>query len=306
MNKTRGASMMTASLLRAYVRHGPAGRLAADLAEVLDKHLQHHPVTAIAYTRYGARIPVTTNDLIQRYLYMFGTWEPNLTAWIKSRLRPGDTFIDVGSNIGHFSLLAASLVGPSGRVVAIDASPRFAAALKLTATANGYRNIRVVCSAVSATAGELCFYIKDQNNLGGTTSVRPLTDPSPSFHAAAASLPDLLSTTELETARIIKIDVEGSEVNVIDGLASHLGKLRPDAEIAIEISPRRLARQGRTAAEVIAALSAAGFHCYRIDNSYAARSYTKRRVSPPRRWRHEVTEMSDLIFSRQDHPAVLP
>lgn len=71
---------MTASLLRAYVRHGPAGRLAADLAEVLDKHLQHHPVTAIAYTRYGARIPVTTNDLIQRYLYMFGTWEPNLTC----------------------------------------------------------------------------------------------------------------------------------------------------------------------------------------------------------------------------------
>lgn len=79
--------MMPARVLRAYVRHGPAGRLAAFLAEVLDEHLQHRPIRTITRTRYGARIPVATNDLIQRYLYMFGTWEPNLTAWIRSRRR---------------------------------------------------------------------------------------------------------------------------------------------------------------------------------------------------------------------------
>jgi len=294
--------MMPVRLLRTY---GPAGRLAAALAEALDEYLQHHPITTTTCTQYGARMSVTTNDLIQRYLYLFGTWEPNLTAWIHSRLQPGDTFIDVGANVGHFSLLAAPLVGPSGRVVAIDASPQFAAALTLTAAANDYRNIRVVDSAVSATTGELCFYIKDHNNLGGTTSVRPRNEPSPSFRAAAASLPDLLSATELETARVIKIDVEGAEADVVDGLLPYLGTLRRDAEIAIEISPNRLARQGRTAAEVIAALSAAGFHCYRINNSYAARSYTKRTVSPPGRWCHDITEMSDLIFSREDHPTLL-
>jgi FkbM family methyltransferase len=298
--------MILSRLLRAYVRHGPACQFTAAAAEILDKHLQHHPITTIARTQHGARIPVTTSDLIQRYLYMFGTWEPNLTAWIHSRLRPGDTFIDVGANIGHFSLLAAPLVGPSGRVVAIEASPRFAAILAQIATANGHHNIRVVSGAASATAGELCFYIKDKNNLGGTTSVRPRTEPPPAFRATAASLPELLSAAELETARIIKIDVEGCEADVIDGLAPHLNRLRPDAELAIEISPRRLARQGRTSAEVIASLRAAGFHCYRIDNSYAASSYTKRDVSPPRPWPDPITEMSDLIFSRQHHPAILP
>ena len=297
--------MIPVRVLRTYVRYGPTGRLAAALAETLDEYLQHHPITTTTCTQYGARISLTTNDLIQRYLYLFGTWEPNLTAWIRSRLKPGDTFIDVGANIGHFSLLAASLVGPVGRVVAIDASPHFAAALTLTAAANGYRNIRVVDSAVSATTGELSFYIKDHNNLGGTTSVRPRNQPLPSFRAAAASLPDLLTPTELETSRIIKIDVEGAEADVVDGLLPYLGKLRQDAEIAIEISPNRLARQGRTAAEVIAALSAAGFRCYRIDNSYAARSYTKHAVSQPRRWCHDVTEMSELIFSREDHPTLL-
>ena len=298
--------MVPARLLRTFVRYGPAWRLTGAAAELLDKHLQHHPITTTARTRYGARVAVTTSDLIQRYLYLFGTWEPHLTAWIRSRLQPGDTFVDVGANVGHFSLLAAPLVGPSGRVVAIEASPRFAATLAQTATANRHDNIRVVSSAVSATTGELCFYIKDTGNLGGTTSVRPRTDPPPAFHTTAASLPELLSTTELESARIIKIDVEGSEADVIDGLAPHLNRLRPDAELAIEISPRRLARQGRTPADVTAVLFAAGFHCYRIDNSYAARSYTKREVSPPRLWPHPITEMSDLIFSRRHHPASPP
>lgn len=298
--------MIPIHLLRTYVRHAPAWCPTGGAAELLDNRLQHHPITTTAQTRHGARIPVTTSDLIQRYLYIFGTWEPNLTAWIHRRLRPGDTFIDVGANIGHFSLLAAPVVGPTGRVVAIEASPQLAATLAQTATANGHHNIRVVSSAVSATAGELCFYLKDKGNLGGTTSVRPRTAPPPAFRAAAAALPDLLSTTELETARIIKIDVEGSEADVIDGLAPHLDRLRPDAELAIEISPRRLARQGRTPAELTAILRAAGFDCYRIDNDYAARSYTQRRVCPPRRWQHPITEMSDLIFSRRHHPTNPP
>lgn len=297
--------MIPAQLLRTYVRHGPAGRLSAAAADILDKHLQHHPITTTTRTRYGARIPVTTSDLIQRYLYLFGTWEPNLTAWIHSRLRPGDTFIDVGANLGHFSLLAAPLVGPSGRVVAIEASPRFARSLTQAATANGHANIRVIGSAVAAAAGELCFYIKDEHNLGGTTSIRPRTAPPPSFSAPCASLPELLSDTELETARIIKIDVEGAEADAIDGLAPRLGTLRPDVEIAVEVSPRRLARQGRTPDDITTVMGAAGFNCYRIDNSYAARSYTTGTVTPPRRLRQPVLEMSDLIFSRRDDPTDL-
>lgn len=63
-----------------------------------------------------------TQDLIQRYLYLFGAWEPHLTGWLRRRLRPGDGFVDVGANIGVFSVLAARLVGESGRVVAIEAS----------------------------------------------------------------------------------------------------------------------------------------------------------------------------------------
>ncbi|GIF69329.1 hypothetical protein Ais01nite_73640 [Asanoa ishikariensis] len=151
----------------------------ANRGQVLDKNLTHHPITAIARTRYGVRIPVTTADLIQRYLYMFGTWEPNPTAWICRQLRPGDPFIDVGAHIRHFSLLAATLVGPSGCVVAIEASPRFAATLAQTATANGYTNVRVVASAVSATARELNLYIKTRTTSAAGPACAPRRDRYP-------------------------------------------------------------------------------------------------------------------------------
>ena len=74
-------------------------------------------------TRFGGVMQGNTQDLIQRYLYWFGVWEPQLTCWIKSRLPPRRVFVDVGANIGYYSLLAASLVGDDGQVVAIEASP---------------------------------------------------------------------------------------------------------------------------------------------------------------------------------------
>jgi hypothetical protein len=59
-------------------------------------------------TPRGWHITGHTRDWIQRNLYYFGLWEPNLSAWIESRLSPGDVFIDVGANIGYFTLLAAN------------------------------------------------------------------------------------------------------------------------------------------------------------------------------------------------------
>ena len=49
---------------------------------------------------FGSKIAGNTNDIIPQYIYYFGLWEPHLTRWIQRRLAPGDTFIDVGANIG--------------------------------------------------------------------------------------------------------------------------------------------------------------------------------------------------------------
>ena len=75
------------------------------------------------------------------------------TAWTRSRIKPGGLVIDVGAHTGYFTLLASQLEGPTGRVVAIEASPAFHQALTANIEANGRGNVRTVNAAVSDAPG---------------------------------------------------------------------------------------------------------------------------------------------------------
>lgn len=293
--------------LRAYVRYVPGPLGKPQLAEHLSQYLEQHPLTATAHTRTGAVFPVLTSDVIQRYLWLFGVWEPHLTAWMRSRLAPGDLVIDAGAHTGYFTLLASRLVGPAGRVVAIEPSPAFHRALTANIAANGCSNVRTINAAISDTLRRMTFYLERSTNLGGTTAVRPRTVEA-SFEADAAPLPTLLTEDELATARLIKIGVEGGEAAAVRGLAPALHRLRHEAELVIEVTPRTLAKQGRTVDDVLAPLREHRFPPYLLANDYAAASYPAalRRPAPPVQWHMPVTEMSDLVFSRTDAAAMSP
>ncbi|MFI6658071.1 FkbM family methyltransferase [Streptomyces sp. NPDC050523] len=293
--------------LRTYVRHAP-GRLGkAQLAGPLSDYVKLHPLTVTARTRSGDVFPVVTSDVIQRYLWLFGAWEPHLTAWIRDRLAPGDLVVDAGAHTGYFTVLTSRLVGPAGHVVAIEPSPAFHQALQANLTANGCCNVRTVNAAVSDAPGRMTLYLERSTNLGGTTAIRPRTVEA-AFEADAAPLPTLLTEHELASARLIKMDVEGGEAAAVRGLAPVLSRLRPDVELVIEVTPRLLAKQGQAVDDVLGPLRENGFHAYRLANDYAAASYPSavRRPNPPRRWHGPVTEMSDLIFSRIDAAILTP
>ena len=290
-----------------YLRLAP-GRLPgqAAVAATLDRHLTQKPLTTVTRTRSGASIRVDSGDLIQRYLLMFGVWEPQLTTWLADRVRPGDTFIDVGANIGYYTLLAASLAGPSGHVIAIEPAPDFCQALASALNANHIRQVRIARSAVSDRPRELAFYQPEPGNLGHTTAApsRSCNLP-PLFTANARPLAELLRPGELAAARIIKVDAEGAEAAIISGLAPHLHQLRPDAELIIEVSARLLRRQGRVLDEITGPLAAFGWHPYLIANDYRAGSYpaAMRRPRPPQRLQLPAADLpdpADLVFSRTD------
>ncbi|CAM5331292.1 FkbM family methyltransferase OS=Streptomyces tendae OX=1932 GN=GUR47_20970 PE=4 SV=1 [Streptomyces tendae] len=85
------------------MRNGPGTFGKAALAtRWLNRRLREHPRRAVVEARSGDLFAVDTQDLIQRYLYLFGAWEPHLAGWLRRRLRPGDGFVDVGANIGVF------------------------------------------------------------------------------------------------------------------------------------------------------------------------------------------------------------
>ncbi|MFC4034051.1 FkbM family methyltransferase [Streptomyces polygonati] len=291
------------TLGRWYVRNAPGTLAKAPLADFLNPRLRDEPRRRVTESAVGPRFAVDTQDLIQRYVYLFGVWEPRMTQWLRRRLRPGDTFIDVGANIGYFSVLASQLVGPEGRVVAIEASRAFQDRLEQNARLNGCTNIRAVHTAVSDKRQTLTFILASSNNMGAN-SIVPYDGPAEStFEIEAFPLPDVLDEDEIANARIIKVDVEGAEGSVVRGMAPLLDRLRPDAEITVEVTPERMAQLGDSVGELLETMRGAGFHVYRLANEYAAASYPAAlngTSAVPIRWRGPVTGESDLIFSRVD------
>ncbi len=258
----------------------------------------------VASTCFGSRVAGNTADNLSRKLFFFGIWEPNLTHWMCGQLRPGDTFVDVGANLGYYSLLASKIVGDTGNVIAIEASPRNAAQLERNLALNRTRNVRAVQAAVTDRVGTVSFY---QGPAGrpGQSSVAKRKGMAYECEVPTAPLCEILTPHETATARIIKIDVEGAECAAVAGLLPCLTATSPELEIVLEINPAHLASEGHKAEDLIAAFTDAGLHAYRIENDYANRSYLPPLdLKRPVRQRGPVTRLSDVIFSRRDQPVL--
>ena len=148
-----------------------------------------------------------------------GTYEREQTALFERLLRPGHTVLDVGANVGYYTLLASVLVGDAGRVHAFEPEPRNAGFLRRHAAINRRGNVRVEQAAVSDRAGTARFDFGSGSGTGhladaGALEVRTLRlDDYCAEHGLA---PDAL-----------KIDVEGAEVSVLEGARQTLERHRP-------------------------------------------------------------------------------
>lgn len=253
-------------------------------------------------TKFGVRMVGNTQDLIQRYIYYFGVWEPHISAFISSRLRLGDCFIDIGSNIGYYSLLTSRLVGQNGKVVAIEASPKIFDMLQNHISINKAVNIRAINKAVSNARSRVVVHHGKGSNIGSTSLLKSFDDTSiPDAEVDAAPLGELLLSDEIAKARLIKIDVEGAEWLVIEGMHSVFQKLRENVEILMEVDSDQLEQFGKTFDDVLNELKKYGFNAYVIRNKYKPDDYLySASVSRPERLEGVVEHVVDIVFSRVD------
>jgi FkbM family methyltransferase len=261
-----------------------------------------------AQTVFGSTIAANTRDNIPRNIFYFGVWEPNLTHWIRGRLKPGDTFIDVGANIGYFTLLAAKLVGASGKVVAVEAHPAIFAALENNLEINGFRNVRAVNCAAWDVEEIVTIYTQPEDLPGQTTVMPGWAEKyalQSQLRVPAAPLSAILKLEEFEAARLIKIDVEGAEWHAIRGMQPLMASCRDDLEIMIELNSKMLAADNKTPQDALDLFAGYGFRAYQIENDYLQERYLYREAPlAPRRVERIVKEQADVIFSRVDAEAL--
>jgi FkbM family methyltransferase len=170
------------------------------------------------------------------HVMLDGFWEWWLTSFIAGWVRPGMTVVDVGANFGYYTILMAELVGPDGRVLAIEPAPQTVALLRKTVELNGYsRRTQIIASALAAEPGTGLLWVPDSEpknaNLVGERDIP---------HGVTVDVP-VTSLDEItkDGPRIdfVKIDAEGGEVGVVAGMANLIARDRP--AIILEYNPKR-------------------------------------------------------------------
>jgi FkbM family methyltransferase len=167
----------------------------------------------------GARFFYDSPDLISLKLALIGAHEYDVTAFLAKTLHAGDNFVDVGANIGYHTILAAQRV-KSGRVVAVEPSERNRSALKANVFLNGLDNVAVIDRAAWSASGlRLSLHIRDSFNCGANSL---LEGGAVECEVETICVDDIVRTLELERVDCVKIDVEGSELEVLRGMRAVL------------------------------------------------------------------------------------
>ncbi len=196
---------------------------------------------------------------VSRKIREQGLWEPFETSLIMSRLQAGNVFVDVGANIGYFTIIAASLVGEQGRVYAFEPDPGNFGLLEKNFALNFLQqNVHAVRGGLSSWDGAGQLYLSE-DNLGdhqvyAGEGVREQLDIT--LYQGAEYLRRQLEHDQFETIDLIKIDTQGSEFDVVKGLMPLLQEMPVPPTILIELTPFSLRQAGSSGRELIELLAA--------------------------------------------------
>lgn len=180
--------------------------------------------------------------------YIFWVIMKSLIDYISEYLKAGDVFIDIGANIGLFSLNASKIVGNRGKVVAFEAFSSNFKQFKNNILINNFKNIISENKAISNQNSTIeILYNEEDHNIGMASAF--LKDFTSKEIVESTTLDEYASTHNISKIDLIKIDIEGGEYNAILGMAKILTNSKP--RVIMEINHQTLQDSGHTEKEII-------------------------------------------------------
>lgn len=172
---------------------------------------------------FGYEVELDLSDTMQRSIYI-GFFKRIETSWIRGLLRPGMTFVDAGANIGYYALLAASKVGRTGKVIAFEPNPRLNRKTAQWARHNHIQQMQVHDFGLSDANGSLTLHLPP-SGFHNENATMLTWDGLPGWdrvEVPVVRLDGMLSKLGVRTVDVLKIDVEGHEPKVFEGLGGRL------------------------------------------------------------------------------------
>lgn len=199
---------------------------------------------------------VVSQELIQSH-----KWEEYETKVFKKYLKKGDVVLDIGAHIGYYTLLAASIVGDTGKVYAFEPNTKNFSLLKKSVEENNFKNVILINKAVAEVSGEVTLFIDKKNT--GDHRVYDTKDDRETTKISSISLDDFFKK-ESKKINVIKMDIQGSEAGAFKG-GRELIKKNSEIKIFTEFWPLGLRLSGSTAYEYVSMLTKSGLKLYDID-----------------------------------------
>ena len=239
------------------------GKLLAALGVFDDPKWKNAPQRTIRGKLHGYRMRLGLAEWSERQTYFLGRYfDLGTQHFLLQALRPGDTLIDVGGNIGMITLLGARLVGPAGKVITFEPNPDAADRIQQALEDNSIPNVALQRVALSDQPGHLTLsVITPHTGMGTLASVEDAHKPLVSAtHAVQVQRGDDLIDPNLPGAVTIKMDIEGFECRALRGIIETLRRHKP--AIITEVSDPHLRRAGASASELFDLLQSEGYRAY--------------------------------------------
>jgi FkbM family methyltransferase len=228
------------------------------------------------------------------------SFEPDVANVLVRVLGEGDVAVDVGANVGYLTVLAAMLVGPSGHVVSFEPDAENVARLRANLALNDCNNVTVIEKAVTNQVGEVEFFINSDDS-GGNALWDPAQFPGNLKSLATPKRFTLQGTTldaeweqlRLPVPKVIKIDTEGADQRVLEGMRDLLARQQPRFVIA-ELHAFGLAKMGCSQESFRGVIEALGYSTFCMIRSGALPRFV------PAATRIETTYAVNLLFSKPE------
>jgi FkbM family methyltransferase len=201
------------------------------------------------------------DQVVSPTLLHTGCFEPLETELVMRIVRPGDVVLDLGANIGYYTLLFARLVGDSGKVIAFEPDPGNFNLLRKNLHANGYRNVILHNKAVADSNGTLRLHLCEENK--GDHRLYDSGDDRSSIAVETITIDDAIAGVA-DRVDLIKMDIQGSEPRALRGMQKTLAR-NPNVKLISEFWPISFDRTGHKADEYLDELRRLGFTLWNID-----------------------------------------
>jgi FkbM family methyltransferase len=187
--------------------------------EIRKKRYAKNPIWEKRVYNYLIFLNPEDRDFISPAIGVDGLYEPEETELLRKIVRKGAVVVDVGANIGWYTLLSAHLAGKTGKIVAFEPEPSSFSLLKQSVKRNGFDNVFLFNNCVSNIEGERKLWLS-KGNLGRHSIVS--SAGTEAIDVEAVTLDICLSKLEIQIVDLLKIDVEGVEPEVLEGALNYL------------------------------------------------------------------------------------